>query len=178
MGDYTSYITLTAFHRTLPVATIVITPSSAPQFAIIDLAEARVASRTQNLTFNNIETEYIYFTLILPVSFHTPDGKPDTMQLLLNVTADANEATKNPRVFFVQNNVVTNVYMKEMMLEQTQPNELRLTVFLKENRNFLRPIPFDFEYSAVNPSQLDFNTSLAINNLKGIPRYEVGFIFY
>ena len=100
------------------------------------------------------------------------------MQLLLNVTADANEATKNPRVFFVQNNVVTNVYMKEMMLEQTQPNELRLTVFLKENRNFLRPIPFDFEYSAVNPSQLDFNTSLAINNLKGIPRYEVGFIFY
>ena len=99
------------------------------------------------------------------------------MNLLLKVIADANEASKNPRVFFVQNNVMSDVYTKELSLTQSQPTELRLTVFLKENRIFLRPIPFDFEYTAVNPIQLDFNTSLAINNPKGIPRYEVGTLF-
>ena len=96
------------------------------------------------------------------------------MKLLLKVTADANEPFKNPRVFFVQNNAMTDVYTQEMTLSQSQPTYLHLSVFLKENRNFLRPIPFDFEYSAVNPSQIDFNSSLAINNPKGIPRYEVG----
>ena len=135
------------FHRTLPVATIIITPSSTPKFAIIDIAEARTASQTQNLTFDSgEETEYIYFVLRLPVSFTTPDDKPESMKLLLKVTADANEPFKNPRVFFVQNNAMTDVYTQEMTLSQSQPTYLHLSVFLKENRNFLRPIPFDFEY--------------------------------
>lgn len=166
---------LSFIYRTLPVATIYITPSNRPKFTIIDLAEARAAGQTQNMTFNSgSETEYIYFTLDLPVTFSTPDNSPITMELNLTVSVDVNEPSKNPRAFFVQNGVISSVLTLAIDLLQSQDNTARLTVFLKRNRNFLRPIPFDFEYNAINPTTLDFNTSLAIANPRGIPRYEVG----
>ena len=161
-------------YRTLPVATIDIIPSNTPKFAIIDLAEARAAGQTLNMTFNSGDaTEYIYFTLVLPVTFSTPYDSPSSMKLDLTISVDANEPSKNPRAFFLQNGAMTSVLTLEIDLVQTQYNTENLKVFLKRNRNFLRPIPFDFEYDAINPSTLDFNTSLSITNPRGIPRYEV-----
>ncbi|KAI6658508.1 Integrin alpha [Oopsacas minuta] len=169
-----AYVNNSAFlFRTLPVATIYITPSSMPRFIIIDLDEAIAAGQTQNLTLNSEEIEYIYFILILPITFTTPDNIPTTMKLELSISADANEPSKNPRVFFLQNNNMTSVITQGINLTQSQYTTVKFRVFLKKNRNFLRPIPFDFEYSAVNYNTLDFNNSLSIQNPKGIPRYEV-----
>ena len=164
-------------YRTLPVATIYIVPSNTPKFAIIDLAEARADGQTRNITLNSgDETEYIYFVVDLPVTFSTPGNSPNTMELRLKISVDANEPSNNPRAFFVQNGAMTSVLSRSLSLVQLQYSTVRLTVYLKRNRNFLRPIPFDFEYDVINPSTIDFNASLAIANPNAIPRYEVSVV--
>ena len=84
------------------------------------------------------------------------------MKLHLNVIADENDAYRIPRVFFLQNNVTSNVYSKVLTLTQSQPTDLRLTVFLEETKSLVRPITFDFEYTAVTPNYTHFNNTVSI----------------
>ena len=153
---------------------ISINPSNTPDFAIIDLEEAKDSGQTENLTLSPGPIgEFIYYTLSVPVSFTTPGNSPDSMVLRINITADGNEPSKNPRVFFVQNGMDNSVYSEVINIDESQPTRLEIRVYLKDNRNFLRPVTFDFDYSAVNTGSLDFNTSVVIDNPQGIPRYEV-----
>ncbi|KAI6658509.1 Integrin alpha [Oopsacas minuta] len=110
-----AYVNSSAFLlRTLPVVTISITPSSNPVFAVISYEDARSEGLTANLTIDgNAESEYIFFTLILPISY-TSQNSPDTIRISLTINSDPNFPTS--RIFFANSTTSSRRYQDEFVL--------------------------------------------------------------
>ena len=156
--------------RSVPVVAISITPSSNPTFATIDIGNARSAGLTENLTINGQpETEYAFFTLNFPVSYASPGESPPSIRL--NLTIDSDPERQTSRLFFLQNSTSSRYYQLEVELTRGVASSESAKVYIRDLGN--QAFTFNFSYSVINPTPLNFSSSVIISNPRAVPIYLV-----